>query len=129
MPVDRTERRMLVRYASGHTVTVTGQFWGPGYVVDTPGGAFAPVTMEGGWPDGMEDDRKIVMVLLTRPGIINGQAVKADNVVMLDPRAVVQDRGTGARIFEPRATTPGTCRWVVEWLAEHPEWPPSEGRA
>jgi hypothetical protein len=120
-------RRVLVRYPSGHRAILVGDFLGPGY---TDGSSAGPVWRRIdpaiGWPGDQDDDGKGVAMLVTKDSYINHQRVKANSVVLLDPRAVCDDHDTGERLFAPSLLTAGTCRWVVEWLQENPTWP---GRA
>jgi hypothetical protein len=117
--------RVRVRYPSGSSAVLTGDFWGPGWIGDEQvGGVWHRATMDDGWPAGLTDDAKAVAMVVEKTSAITGRVVGPGSVVMLDPRAVCEDMATGRRLFAPSIDTPGTCQWVVDWLREHPDWPP-----
>lgn len=121
-------QRVLVRYPSGHRAILVGDFLGPGYIDGVPGSpGWRRIDPAVGWPLDQADDGKAIALRVTKDSYVNGQQVKAGGVVLIDPRAVCEDDETGERLFSPSLLTPGTCQWVVDWLQEHPAWPPSAG--
>lgn len=45
-----------------------------------------------------------------------------EQVVVLDPRAIVRDRASGEVVYHPSMVAESLAPWVREWLGEHLAW-------
>ena len=53
---------------------------------------------------------------------IEGTVIPRESAVLLDPRAVVVEKGGGV-VYTPRDHGPFMLAEMRDWMDEHPEWP------
>lgn len=70
------------------------------------------------------EDLVAPVIEITSPSLVGNTLMKKGEVLICDPRGVIKDR-YGGTLWSPSILDNRQPEWVMEWLADHPEWPPN----